>query len=204
MLGIPIADLPHFTPTWFIQEWLPHVSLLRDSSTMSTFTSGMLSILGRAGAMLWVRALKLAVSLVAVTEFNSLYVAMKHIALPDQIICMQNRLHCSKRDKYCASCDCCRPLSAVVLLRHVAARISLCVIILLGSPRLKDARWISTQQLASYRRIGPRALRWLRRVVPCLHLRRKARVFAVYARAKCCFRLDPGSSCDIISHRMDA
>ena len=32
---------------------------------------------------------------------------------------MQNTLHCSMRDEYCASCNCCRPLSAVVLLRHV-------------------------------------------------------------------------------------
>ena len=63
-------------------------------------------------------ALKLAVSRVAVTEFNSLYVriAMK-LALPDDIIlpCMQHRLHCSNVDKDFSSCR-----TAVVSLRRLS------------------------------------------------------------------------------------
>ena len=49
--------------------------------------------------------------LVAVTEFNSLYLAMK-LALSDgkTLLCLQHRLHCSNLDKYCASCGCCRHL----------------------------------------------------------------------------------------------
>ena len=38
----------------------------------------------------------------------------------------------------------------------------------------------AAHRTASCRRIGPRTLRWLRRVVASLLLRRKARVFAVY------------------------
>ena len=51
------------------------------------------------------------------TEFNSLYVAMKS-GLPDDkmLPCMQHRPHCSNLDKDCTSCDYFRPLSAVVLL----------------------------------------------------------------------------------------
>ena len=48
------------------------------------------------------------------------------VGLPDNNLYAEQ--HCSKCDKYCAGCDLAdiRPLSAVVLLRHVAARISLC------------------------------------------------------------------------------
>ena len=108
----------------------------------------------------------------------------------------------SKCDKYCASCDCCRPLRYPASLRCSVAKacrgsnLSLRYNLplrynLLDSIgcSLNRACFCAAHRTASCRRIGPRALRWLRRVVSYLPLRRKARVFAVYGRDKCCFHM---------------
>ena len=84
-----------------------------------------------------------------------------------------------RREAVCGS-DCCRPLSVVVLLRHVAVLISLCDIIcrltaFIGCA-LNRTCFCAAHRTASCRRIGPRALRWLRRwAVVSTHADGKAR-----------------------------